>query len=107
MAQESFKDFVIDQLDGLPGLRCKGMFGGYGIYADEVFFAIVHDGAIYFKVDEVSVGEYVALDMGPFQPNAKQTLKSFYEVPPDILEDRGILHRWAEGAIACAIRHKR
>ena len=54
MADDSFRDFVLDQLDGLPGLRCKAMFGGHGIYADEAFFAIVHDGRIYFKVDEVT-----------------------------------------------------
>jgi len=33
--------------------------------------------------------------MKPFRPNAKQTLKSFYEVPIDVLEDTEQLASWA------------
>jgi DNA transformation protein len=33
--------------------------------------------------------------MKPFRPNAKQTLKSFYEVPVDIIEDSEYLAEWA------------
>ena len=36
--------------------------------------------------------------MKPFRPNARQTLKSYYEVPADVVEDRGLLRRWADRA---------
>ena len=36
--------------------------------------------------------------MQPFRPSDKQTLKNYYEVPPDILEDGDELVRWAEQA---------
>jgi DNA transformation protein and related proteins len=36
--------------------------------------------------------------MKPFRPNPKQTLKTYYEVPADILEDRELLARWADAA---------
>ncbi len=37
--------------------------------------------------------------MGPFRPNERQTLKSYYEVPPGVLDDREELIAWAKEAI--------
>jgi DNA transformation protein len=37
--------------------------------------------------------------MGPFRPNERQTLKSYYEVPTEILEDREVFLSWAREAI--------
>ena len=42
---------------------------------------------------------YKKLGMKPFRPNAKQTLKSYYQVPVDILEDHDRLADWAQKAI--------
>ena len=47
---ESFKDFVLDQLQDLDGVDARRMFGGYGLYRDETFFGILHRGKLYFKV---------------------------------------------------------
>ena len=37
--------------------------------------------------------------MGPFRPNERQTLKSYYEVPPEVLDDAEALFSWAREAI--------
>jgi DNA transformation protein len=80
---ESFKDFVLDQLQDLDGVDARRMFGGYGLYRDETFFGILHKGKLYFKVDESTIGEYRKRKMKPFRPNLKQTLRSYYQVPVD------------------------
>ena len=98
---ESFKDFVLDQLQDLANVEARRMFGGYGIYCDETFFGIIHRGRIYFKVDESTVKEYRKRKMKPFRPNAKQTLKSYYQVPVEIVEDADQLAEWAERAMRC------
>lgn len=103
---ESFKDFVLDQLRELDAVEARRMFGGYGLYQDETFFGIVHKGKLFFKVDESSVGAYRKLKMKPFRPNAKQTLKSYYQVPVEVLEDRDELCVWARRAIGCQTRKK-
>ena len=84
---ESFKDFVLDQLRGLDDVEARRMFGGYGLYQDETFFGIIHKDRVYFKIDDSTVSEYRKRKMKPFRPNARQTLKSFYQVPLEILED--------------------
>jgi DNA transformation protein len=103
---ESFKDFVLDQLQELDNVEARGMFGGYGLYREETFFGIIHKGRLYFKIDDSTVGEYRKYKMKPFRPNVKQTLKSYYQVPGDIMEDGDRLCQWAMKAIRCQQRKK-
>jgi DNA transformation protein and related proteins len=76
MKHDSFKDFILDQLREFENLEIRRMFGSVGLYQDETFFAIIHKGRLYFKIDQSTVGEYRRRKMKPFRPNAKQTLKS-------------------------------
>ncbi len=95
MNQDSFRDFILDQLGGLRGVICRPMFGGHGLYCDRTFFGIVHKGHLYLKTDERTRAGYVKKGMKPFRPHANQKLKSFYEVPVDIIEDPDQLTSWA------------
>jgi DNA transformation protein len=65
---ESFKDFVLDQLRESDGVEARRMFGGHGLYRGETFFGILHNGKLYFKVDESTVGEYRKRKMKCFRP---------------------------------------
>lgn len=98
---EGFRQFVEDQLAGMRGLSCKAMFGGYGLYAGETFFGIIYRGQLYFKTDAKTRPAYVARGMKPFRPSAKQTLKTYYEVPANVLEDGDQLMAWAQQAVRC------
>ena len=95
---ESFKDYMLDQLRELEGVRARGMFGGFGLYADATFFGIVADGRVYFTTNDWTRGEYAERGMKPFRPSEKQTLKNYYEVPADVLEDAELLVEWARRA---------
>ena len=78
---DSFAEFILDQLEDLPDVECRAMFGGYGLYHDEIFFGIVFKGRLYFKTNEKSAAFYRRRGMKAFRPSAKQRLKSYYEVP--------------------------
>lgn len=96
--ESGFKDFVLDQLADLRGLTCRPMFGGYGLSCRGTFFGIIHKGRLYFKVSPATVAIYRSHGMKPFRATATMTLKTYYEVPPDILEDGETLVSWAEQA---------
>jgi len=104
MPDESFKDFVLDQLSALPDVRAKAMFGAHGLYQGEYLFGILDEGRLYFKTDAVSQAEYVARGMEPFTYESKgRTLTmSYHEVPPDVLENPPELVAWARRAIQVA-----
>lgn len=101
---ESFRDFVLDQLQQLEGVDARRMFGSFGLYREEIFFGIVHRGRLYFKTDAITIGAYHKHRMKPFRPNARQTLKSYYRVPVEIIEDPDELCVWAIKAIGCQTR---
>jgi len=103
---DSFVEYVCDQLAGFDAITYKPMFGGYGLYDGVLFFGIVYDGRLYLKTDETTRHRYVAWDMGPFQPNARQTLKSYYEVPADAIDDAALLSELAEESANVAAKGK-
>ena len=96
--QDGFKDFVLDQLRELPGLTHRAMFGGYGLYQRETFFGIIHRGRLYFKTDPTTAPRYRDRGMKPFKPTSAQTLKNYYEIPVEVLEDSDALTAWASQA---------
>ena len=96
---DSFKDFIIDQLTGPDTVVSRAMFGGYGLYRGQAFFGIIHRGRLYFKTDPSSQPHYKERGMKPFKPSAKQTLKNYYEVPVEVVEDADELRRWSEQAV--------
>jgi len=100
---DSYCDYVLDQLGEIEAIECRAMFGGHGLYVSGVFFAIVFRGCLYFRTDEQSREEYVRCGMEPFTPNSRQTLRSYYEVPVDVLEDRDKLLDWAQIALAANV----
>ena len=104
MKDDSFKDFVFDQLSNLPELRVKAMFGGHGFYAGERFFGILMDGRLYFKIDEPTRPFYEQRGMEPFiYEKARRTMTMrYYEVPPEILENSTELLNWAKRAVQAA-----
>jgi len=51
---EGFKDLVRDLLADFGPVTIRNMFGGAGIYASGVMFAILDDDVLYLKTDETS-----------------------------------------------------
>ena len=83
------------------------MFGGHGLYSGEHFFAIVYDGRLYFRTGENNRGEFEDRGMKPFEYNPGQFLKTYYEVPVDVIEDDSTLLDWAKKGVQAQIEHSR
>ena len=97
--ETGFQQFILDQLAGMSGVTCRAMFGGYGLYQHARFFGIIHHSRLYFKTQERTKERYVREGMKPFRPNPSQTLKNYYEVPPEVIEDSDCLITWAKEAV--------
>ena len=77
--------------------------GGAGLYADGLFFAIIENDTLRFKVDDTNLADFEEAGMGPFKPykDKKETMK-YYEVPIEVLEDDASLKEWGLKAIGVA-----
>lgn len=104
----SFRAFVIEQLEPLAQIQTKAMFGGVGLYGDGLFFALLDDDRLYFKVDEDTRPGLEALGSGPFLPfgDPAKPMRGYYEVPGDLLEDAEGLAPFVRNALAVARRAK-
>ena len=98
-----FRDFVLDQLTGVDGLRARAMFGGVGLYAEDVFFGILAADALFFKVDDTNRRDYEDAGSSPFKPYADRAMTMpYYNVPVVVLEDAVALGEWAARAVSVA-----
>ena len=105
---EGYLTYVLDQLRPIvPGIRVKRMFGAVGLYATDLFFAIVDDDVLYLKVDDTTRPEYEARGMPPFRPFELHASMNYSQLPEEILEQREALRLWTSRALDVARSAKR
>ncbi len=100
---DEYMTYVIDQLDAVGPVQARRMFGGAGLYLDGLFFALIADDVLYFKVDDSNRPDFEDAGMGPFRPFPdKSYVMQYYEVPIEVLENRDNLRDWAKKALLVA-----
>lgn len=84
----------------------KRMFGGHGVFADGLMFALEAYGEIYLKTDDVSRAAFDAEGLRPFQFDNKRgtVITSFRLLPEAAHEDVDVLRRWHQLACDAAQR---
>ena len=92
---DTFSAYMIARLGSLDGLAARKMFGGIGLYSAGRFFGIIYQDRLYFKVDDDTRVKYEEAGMEPFRMEKKPPMKSYYEVPPEVVEDSERLLEWA------------
>ena len=98
-----FRAFVEDQIGRVAPVRSRPMFGGLGLYSADLFFGVVDDDLVYFKVDDATRPRYVERRMRPFDPMGSP-MNGYWQVPPDVIEDADELASWVQDALDVAQR---
>ena len=106
--QDEFIDFLLEQMQALGPVSAKAMFGGFGIYVDDLMFALVADDVLYFKTSAEDLPEYERQGLNPFsyQRNGKSYSMSYSEAPAEVLDDSEAMQQWANRAIAAALKQR-
>ena len=108
----SFHDYILQDLfAGIDGITSKRMFGGWGLYRHGIFFAIISDDKVYFKVGESNQKDYEKFGSKPFSYPMKDgtmsTLVSYWDLPADMLEDKELLEEWIEKSVQESLKAKK
>lgn len=94
---------TLDLFHGLPGIRARAMFGGYGLYAEGKIFGIVVDKIIYLKVDGSNRPDYEKAGSKPFtygRPDGtSHATMSYWSLPDEIVEHPEKARQWAEKSL--------
>jgi DNA transformation protein len=97
---EEFKNFVLDQLQGLGEFETKQMFGGLALLRQGVAFAKIKHDKVWLKVDKSSVVDFEKHGMKQYTYGKDSSRKlNFYETPIEIIEDRDKLKAWVQKSI--------
>jgi len=103
---DNYRTYIVEQLAALPAISTRRMFGGIGIYSDALFFALIDDDVLFFKVDDSNRDDYVSRGMKAFMPFPGQPSLGYFQVPPDVIEEAEELTRWARRSVEVAKNKK-
>lgn len=90
-------------------IRAKRMFGGYGLYHDDLMFGLISDDVLYLKADKYSSIAFSERGLPPFayERGGKTMKLSYYMAPQEIFEDAAQAKEWASRAFEAALRARR
>lgn len=100
---------IADLLEPLGVIRTRKMFGAHGVYCDDLMFAIVDDGALWFKVDAGTKPRYDDAGLAQFSYPKKDgsiAYMSYCQAPDDAYDDQDVMLDWAREALDVATRKK-
>jgi DNA transformation protein len=104
-----FVEYLAEVFEPFGEIRAKRMFGGYGVYHDDLIFGLVDDDVLYLKADAASAPAFVERGLKPFQyaKQGKLTRISYYLAPEEIFDDADEARAWATLAFEAALRSRK
>jgi DNA transformation protein and related proteins len=99
-------DHCLELLAPLGAVRARRMFGGHGLYVDDLFIAIVAFERLYLKADAATQPAFTAAGCAPFvyAAQGKAVSLNYWTVPAEAMESPDLMQPWARQAIAAALR---
>ena len=104
-----FVDYLTEVFEQFGAVRSRRMFGGYGIYHDDLMFGLVADDVLYLKADDQSSNLFQERELSQFEymKNGKPMKMSYYMAPEEIFDDPEVAEMWAQRAYEAALRSRK
>lgn len=99
-------EHCVELLSPLGAVRARRMFGGHGLYVDELFIALILGQRLYLKVDTATRARFEAAGCQPFvyEGRSAPVTVSYWTVPTQAMESAADMLPWARLAIDAALR---
>ena len=106
MAPPEIVAHCLELLTPLGATRARRMFGGFGLYIDDLFIALIAADRLYLKVDAQTRASFEAAGCLPFVYDAagKQVSLGYFSAPEEAMESPPLMQPWARLALAAALR---
>jgi DNA transformation protein len=103
----AFVDSLLDLLLPLGEVRARRMFGGHGIYKDDVMFGLVAEDRFYIRTDDENKAPFIERGCEPFvfgERNGKTIVSRYYEPPESAFINAQKMKPWALLGVEAAAR---
>lgn len=103
-----FVDFLHEVFRQFGPITTRKMFGGFGVYHQEIMFGLVADDELYLKTDKHNLIEFTQRDLAAFvyDKQGKPVSMSYHQAPEEIYDDPEVAVFWANLAFDAALRAK-
>jgi len=94
----------------LGSIRTRAMFGGWGFYCDDLFFAIIADETLYLKADAETAARFEVAGGEPFRfayKDGPTETMNYWTVREEAMESPVEMIAWGRLALAAAVRGRR
>ncbi len=84
----------------------RRMFGGHGVFADGMMFALEADGELYLKADDLTIPKLAAENSEPFvyRARGREIALSYWRLPERLYDETDEFADFAREAFAAARR---
>ena len=103
---DEFTRHCIELLSPLGAVRSRRMFGGQGLYVDELFVALISGEQLYLKADAQTQPQFEAAGCPPFmyEKQGQWARMAYYRPPEEAMESPPAMRDWARLAVQAALR---
>lgn len=103
------EDYLRDLFSGLGDITIRRMFGGQGIYHQDVIIAVVVDGELLLKADAETNPAFDDAGCEPwtYAGKSRPVRMPYWSVPQDAFDDPAEFVPWARLAFAAGLRAKK
>lgn len=107
--QPDYIIYILEAVEGMGATRARKMFGGWGIFCNDLMFGLVADGILYLKVDKKNQHTFEELSLEPFgyKKNGKKFTMSYFQTPDTAMENPKELLEWSQRSYQAAVRCKK
>ena len=91
----------------LGAVRTRRMFGGHGIYVDDLFMALIAFDQLYLKADAETRPCFEAAGCEPFRydkQGGESVSLGYFRPPEEAMESPALMQPWARLALGAALR---
>lgn len=106
MKDNAFTTYAVEMMQSMGPVCAKSMFGGHGLFLEDLMFGLIADNVLYLKADKESVNDFKTrgLDAFTYRKKDKTLSMSYYQAPEETLEDIDEMNVWANKAYSAALR---
>jgi len=89
-ARDELVELSVELLAPAGAVRARRMFGGHGLYVDDLFVAIIAMGRLYLKADDTTRAQFEGAGCEPFEYSAKDrsVTLGYWSAPYEALESQ-------------------
>lgn len=105
MSTPALVEHSLELLSALGPVRARRMFGGWGLYADDVMVGLIAAERLYLKVDSDTRGRFEQAGCEPFvyTGQSKPVTMSYWTVPAEAMDSPAEMLPWARLALRAAL----